>query len=158
LAGKAWKRAFFLEEQEMRIETDSDYYYDVLNVYDRLIAEIKQKYHSIEKASLSIGKSRGYLYQSDTIGSVQKLNELCEKFDIDFEFVLLGKNNSHHYTKRTINLKNLYNKYLEHKYKTFHSNTVKAIMCMVKKGKNNIKIATLLMFSDLFKTSPLKLI
>lgn len=142
----------------MRIETDSDYYYDVLNIYDRLISEIKQKYNSIEKASLSIGKSKGYLYQSNTIGSVKKLNEICEKFDFDFDYILLGKNNTHHYTKRKINFNNLLKLYQEHKYKTRSTNTAKATISMIRKGKNNIKLATLLMFADLYKTSPLNLI
>lgn len=156
--GRLGNNLSFSKEQEMRIETDSDYYYDVLNIYERLISEIKKRFHSLEKGAVLIGKSRSYFYQSDIIGSVKKLNELCEKFDFDFDYILLGKNNTHHYTKRKINFNNLLKLYQEHRYKTRSTNTVKAIISMIRKGKSNIKLATLLMFADLYKTSPLNLI
>ena len=92
----------------MRIETDSDYYYDVLNIYERIRAEILKKHSSIYKAVLSIGKSKGYLYTADTVGSVQNLNKLCEKFDLDFDYILLGGKNQEKYSKKEINLKKLF--------------------------------------------------
>lgn len=156
--GRLGNEPSFWKEQEMRIETDSDYYYDVLNIYERLIAEIKSKYKTISQASISIGKSKGFLYQPDTIGSVQKLNDICRKFDFDFEYILLGKKNTHHYSEKKINLLKLLNFYQSNLYKQRTPNTIKAIMSMIRKGKNNIRLATLLMFSDLYKVSPLELI
>lgn len=156
--GRLGNEPSFWKEQEMRIETDSDYYYDILNIYERLIAEIKKRFHSLEKGAVLIGKSRSYFYQSDIIGSVQNLNRICKILDLDFDYMILGKNNSNHYIERKINFENLLKIYHQNKYKKRSTNTIKAIISMIKKGKNNIKLATLLMFSDLYKTSPLNLI
>lgn len=142
----------------MRIETDSDYYYDVITIYDRLCNEILKRYPSIYTASKSIGKSKGYLYSPNTLGSVQNLHTLCKQFDIDFEYMITGKNNRGKFYPSEIDLKKLYDTYCLKRYTVRHSDSIKVIMHHIKQGKKNIKLATLFNIADLYKLSPLSLI
>lgn len=139
----------------MRIETDSPYYYDVLNIYDRLCQEIVKKYGYIAKATKILGKSPSFLHSPDHVGSVNNLFDICNKLDLDFGYILNGNS----YRPSEINLDKLLKAYNAHRYKTRIPNSIKAIISTIRNGKaKNIKLATLLYLSDLLKSNPFDLI
>lgn len=141
-----------------RIETESDYYYDVLNIQERFLEEALSKHKTISRIARITGKKQSFFYKSNFIGSVDKLNELCIKLDIDFDYIMGKKENLGHHRKKKISLDKMLKIYEQNRYKHRSSNSMKSIACSIKKGKQNIKIATLLQWADIFKTSPLDLI
>ncbi|MEE0060523.1 MAG: hypothetical protein UE295_06825 [Acutalibacteraceae bacterium] len=143
----------------MRIETDSDYYYDTLNIYERIRLELLEKYKSLYSASLIFGMSEAYFYQTNCIGTVNKLLRICKEMNIDFDWAITGKNNHHQFIPRELDFNKLISVYEEHKYSGRTSNSVKSIISGLRtKVKKNIKIATLLYLADMFKVSPVDII
>lgn len=136
----------------MRIETDTDYYYDVVNVYNRLIDEAIKKFGNLSRASKAMSKNDSYLYSVEHIGSVNNLFKICKKLELNFPYILTGKHGTH----PEINYDNLLKIYKQSKKAKPES--MRTIICMLRKKKNNIKLATLFFFSDFFKVHPLKLI
>jgi hypothetical protein len=141
-----------------RIETDSIYYYDVLNIQERFLEEALAKHKTISNIAKITGKKQSMFYKTDYLGSIKNLDDMCKKLDIDLDFILERKENLGHYRKKQISLMKMYRIYKEHTYKHRSSNSMKAIACLIKKGKQNVKIATLLQWADIFKVNPLDLI
>lgn len=140
----------------MRIETDTDYYYKTLEVYERLRTEIIEKYGTLCKASKKIGKSSPYLYLTSHVGSVKNLYNICTKLDIDFTYILTG--NYQKFTKN-IDFSGLLSLYDKKKYTKRQTDSVRSIICSLKSGrKHNIKIAMLFYFSDFYKVNCLELL
>ena len=142
----------------MRIETDSDYYYAVLNILERLREEVRLKYGSLAKGSKKLGKSCAYLNKIDIIGSVRNLDEICRILDIDFDYLIERKENLGHYRNKELSFKKLISIYKKNAYAFRKSNSMKAIASGIYKGRQNMKIATLLQWADLFRLSPTELI
>lgn len=136
----------------MRVESDTDYYYDVLAVYNRLLEEAIKKFGTLSKASKVMGKKAPYLYAIEHIGSVNNLFDICNKLELNFPFILIGKQGTH----KEINYGNLLEIYK--RSKKAKPVNMRTIVCLLKKKKKNIKLATLFFYSDFFKVSPLKLI
>lgn len=140
----------------MRLEVDSIYYYDVLNIYDRLCDEIKKGYGNLAKASLILGYNRTFLYSYSHIGSVNQLFRVCEKLNLDFAYILTGKKLN---PKKTFSLEKLLHIYYNRDRSKRIPDNIKAIMSMLKKKKKkNIRLATLLYLSELLSIRPLDLI
>lgn len=142
----------------MRIETDSEYYYDVLNIYERFTKEVVEKYGNLSKAAKSINRSKGYLYSSYRAGTIRKFYMLCNQLNIDFDYCVTGKNNRHQFIEKNIDFNKLIKIYKQNRYKTRIKDSIKTIISRVKNGRDNIKLATLLYLSELFKVPPIELI
>lgn len=142
----------------MRIETDSDYYYAVLNILERLRDEVRLKYGSLAKGSKKLGKSCTYLNKIDIIGSVRHLDDVCKILDIDLEYLIERKENTGHYRNKELSFKKLLSVYKENIYNFRKTASMKTIASGINKGRCNIKIATLLQWADLFRVSPIYLI
>lgn len=143
----------------MRIETGTDYYYDVLAIYERLREELALRFGSVYQATKFIGKSKAYLTSPEHITSVQNLNKICKQCDIDFDYLILRKHNSGKYTEKKITFDTLIKTYKENCYKRRTPDSIKSIICqIIRQGKNNIKIATLLYMADFYKKNPLELL
>lgn len=128
----------------MRVESDSDYYYEILNINERLRGEVEKKYKSVYNAVKILDKKGLNLYKF--IGSLEILHTICEALDIDFGFCLTGKEYFKDY-----NLQKLVSVYDKQRYKTKKPNSISAIISLIRKGKKNIKIATLLKLSTILK-------
>lgn len=134
----------YREGQMERIESDSDYYYEVLSINDRLIGEITKKYPTIYGTKKILGKTYIKLYTG--IGSIKKLNNICEKLGIDFGYCLTGRDHFRGY-----NLQKLINHYNKQRYKNENTESIRSIISIIRHGKDNIKIATLLKISRILK-------
>lgn len=140
----------------MRLEVDSIYYYDVLNIYDRLCSEIVRMYGNLSKASLKLGKHKTFLYSQNHVSSLRTLFETCNKLGLDFAYILTGKKTE---PKTTFSIDTLIKCYEKRHIPQRIPNSIKSIISMLKKGKNkNIRLATLLYLSELLSISPLELI
>lgn len=142
----------------MRIEVDSIYYYDVLNIYDRLCNESIKKYGCLSRASHYMGKHRTYLYSFSHVGSVNNLFDICKKLDLDFGYILTGKKSE---KKDSIDLKKILKKYELKKSVNLNPihKSIRTIMCLIRTGRaKNIRLATLLYLSEFLSTNPLDLI
>lgn len=128
----------------MRVESDSDYYYDVLDINERLRELIIEKYKSIFRATKILGKKGIILYKF--VGSIEVLHNICTSLDIDFGYCLTGKESFKDY-----DLKKLVDIYSQSRYKVKKTNSISAIISLIRHGKKNIKLATLLKISTLLK-------
>jgi hypothetical protein len=128
----------------MRVENDSDYYYDILNINDRLHEMIIEKHKSIYNAYKILGRRGHNLYEF--VSSLEMLHHICSKLDINFGYCLTGENQFDNY-----DLQKLVKVYESCRYKKKKPNGTSAIISMIRHGKKNIKIATLLKISTLLK-------
>lgn len=127
-----------------RVESDSEYYYDILNINDRLHDMIIAKHKSIYNAYKLLGNKGHNLYEF--VSSLEMLKNICSKLDIDFGYCLTGKSYFNDY-----DLQKLVKVYESCRYKKRKPNGTSAIISMIRHGKKNIKIASLLRISTLLK-------
>lgn len=127
-----------------RIESDSEYYYEVLSVNDRLLDEISKKYPTIYGTKKLLGKSFIKLYTG--VCSIKKLYNICEKLDIDFGYCLTGKEHFRGYS-----LEKLIKIYDNQRYHKQNTDSIRTIMSYIRHGKDNIKIATLFRIAEILK-------
>lgn len=137
-------------KKQITLEQDDDNYYRRLEIRDRLIDHLYEKYGSLYKASIACGKSKGYVGNFNTLFGINSLYEFCRVSDISLEYILTGKNKSG-FTPVEITYKNILKEYYAERKPRNHSAIVMAVFKIKHQANPNFGLNTLLTLSDHFK-------
>lgn len=137
-------------KKQITLEQDEDNYYRRLEIKDRLIDHLYEKYGSLYQASIACGKSKGYVGNFNTLFRINSLYEFCRISDISLEYILTGKNKSG-FTPVEITYQNILKEYYAKRKPRHHSAIVMAVFKIKHQTNPNFGLNTLLTLSDHFK-------
>lgn len=137
-------------KKQITLEQDEDNYYRCLEIKDRLIDHLYNKFGSLYKASIACGKSKGYVGKLNTIFSIKSLYEFCRISDINLEYILTGKNKTN-FIPIDITYKNILKEYYSKRRPRQHSAIVMSVYKIKHQNNLNFGLNTLLTLSDHFK-------
>ena len=144
----------------------SDFYYESLFLRDRLLQQLIDKYGSLHKAGLHIGKSYAYFYSACICKRLNTILEVCRKTGISIKWVL-DKNENNPYAELWYNdLDITYGNLLRMGNSIFYKRLDKvrdkssvSIFSKLRKTEScNISLSTLLYFSYYFNVKPIDLL
>lgn len=144
----------------------SDFYYEALFIRDRLLLKLEEKYGSLFKAGLAIGKSGTYFYSGSPCKRVATILDICRKTNISIKWVLNKDCNNVQedifYNNFDFDYSSLIYKFNANLYSRDCVNKDRSSVCILGKLKQNkvrnISLETLLYFSYHYKLKPLDIL
>lgn len=137
-------------KKQITLEQDDDNYYRRLEIRDRLVDCLYDKFGSLYSASKAYGKSPSYIGNFGTLFRINSIYDVCRLADVNIEYILTGKNKSN-FMPVEITYKNILKEYYAERKPRHHSAMVMAVFKIKHQANPNFGLNTLLTLSDHFK-------
>lgn len=137
-------------KKQITLEQDDANYYRRLEIRDRLVDCLYDKFGSLYSASKAYGKNPAYVGNFNTLFRINSIYDMCRLADVNIEYILTGKNKSN-FVPVEITYKNILKEYYAEKRPRGHSAMRMSVHKIKHEEKPNFGINTLLTLSDHFK-------
>lgn len=137
-------------KKQITLEQDDANYYRRLEIRDRLVDCLYDKFGSLYLASKAYGKSPAYIGNFCTLFRINSIYDMCRIADVNIEYILTGKNKSN-FIPVEITYKNILKEYYAKRKPRHHSAMVMAVFKIKHQTNPNFGLNTLLTLSDHFK-------